>query len=154
MSESGFRQTGSDYGPHTEQVTALIEWLGALAVTEAFSVPDVTGREHNGRVKKVLRRILDATDKSVQARRGVLASAMVAAVEAADASAERAGSSITPRWDRDGCEEWANACRAGMNAVIGLAMRDLLDAADYYLLTEPMRTLFGPLHPDDPEVAL
>lgn len=143
MSESGFRQTCSDYGPQTEQVVALLDRLAAMTGNDARRL--------------AARRMDDADRLGDDARVRVWFPAPDRRPARADAMADAMNTvwRAANYWPLGGDGDmWEAAANVAANAAVGLVLRDIIDPVDYRTLTDPVASVLGRLHPDDPEVAL
>lgn len=142
--ESGFRQTRSDYGPHAEQVYAFCAKLGSITPEQARAVDEWT-RTARGFAATAVRGW--AHDQTPSEFRNARFDAVADAVH-------EVWQVLGGRRNTYPTDVVESVAMTAGHAVVALVLRDMLDPGDYDLLTEPMRTLFGRLHPDDPEVTL
>lgn len=132
--------TPVDFGPQHEQVVALLGRLAAMTVDDADRVGARRARSAATVVDEVRERVWFAAPAGRNpAQRAALAGA------------------LNVVWDTlwsplgDGGGVWGDVADAAAAAAIGLVLRDIIDPADYRLLTGPLASVFGPLHPDDEE---
>lgn len=129
----------SDLNVALSSIDNLIDLLGLLDYDTAAALVEAPAVQ--GTVKRSI--LMDTVHRLGERRRiGVtttLIDDVVAVVEAAD------------EYD-DEISEWIIAKFRLIDAVIGLVARDLIPTSSYQALTDPVSSVLGQLHPDDPEV--
>lgn len=133
--------TTSIYGPHTEHVAAVIDKVHTITPEQAQEVDEWT-RTARGYAAAAVRGWAHehTPPELLNARFGAVADVV-----------HEVWQVLGGRRNSYPTDVVQSVAMGGGHAVVALVLRDNLDPGDYDLLAEPMRALFGPLHPDDPK---
>ncbi len=130
----------SIYGPYTEHVAAAIDKVHTITPEQARAVDEWT-RTARGYAAAAIRGY--AHELTLPELLNIRADAVADVVH-------EVWQVLGGRRNIYPTDVVQSVATAAGHAVVALVLRDNLDPRDYDLLTEPMRTLFGPLHPNDP----
>lgn len=137
--------TAETYGPHTEQVVALLEMIAAMTVEEASCISALPSGQF---VRMATEKRIAAYKRSDLDRVLERANGWAAAIKTArSAVQEAAGRDPVDEnnWEavQKHADTWDPVYTAATNAAVAVALRDILDLGDFEALTAPLGNALG-----------